>query len=336
MTGLTPSIENKSEETRSPWIRSVSPVPVSNKAEVTENGKRGEAVIVPLPVAEIGIRDGTSLEIGLGGVDRDQFVGARQRDGVEEHRVDDGKQRRVDADAERQRDDDNRGKSWRFAQLPHCEAQVLHQVFEPGQSVALAHGLLRLLQTSESDKRLAACLFRRHSGAEVVVDVHLEMALQLCGDFVARAPCAEQATKADPQCSEGAHHPSSAGERKRATIAVACSQLRASLLQLLPSDARQTVELCLAVVVRRAPLRRDGAFLFQLEQGRIQRAVIERQQVAAGLLDATRDAVSVLRTHRLQRFQHHQGQRALPDIRFVAHTCSSWLTICSTVAMGMQ
>ena len=120
------------------------------------------------------------------------------------------------------------GKSRRFAQLAQCEAEVLQQVLKPGQRVALAHRLLRLLHATHLDQRLATSLFSGHPGAELVLDVHLQVALQLGSDFVVRAPRAEQTTKADPQRSEGAHHASSAGERKRATMALACSQLRAS------------------------------------------------------------------------------------------------------------
>ena len=74
----------------------------------------------------------------------------------------------------------------------------------------------------------------------------------------------------------------------------------------------------------RAPFRLDGAFLLELEKSGIQRAVIQGEQIATGLLDAPRDAVPMLRAHAFQRFQHHQGQRALPDIGLVSHRRSSW------------
>src|ERR1700683_3571756 len=87
--------------------------------------------------------------------------------------------------------------------------------------------------------------------------------------------------------------------------------------QLLLARARQLVKFRFPVVIRNAPLRRDEPFLFQLQQRRIQRSIIHRQQIAAGLLDPPRNPVPVHRPHSLQRLEHHQRQRALPHIRFV-------------------
>src|SRR6202008_3604975 len=42
------------------------------------------------------------------------------------------------------------------------------------------------------------------------------------------------------------------------------------------------------------------------------------------LFDAPGNAVPVQRAHRMQRFQHHQRQRSLPDVRFVSHTALLW------------
>src|SRR5437870_11838133 len=84
--------------------------------------------------------------------------------------------------------------------------------------------------------------------------------------------------------------------------------------QLLPAGARELVELCFAVVLGNTPLGTDVAFLFEFEQRRIDCAVVHGEPLAAGLLDAARDAIAVERPHRLQGLEHHQGQRALPDL----------------------
>src|SRR5947199_3581465 len=68
-------------------------------------------------------------------------------------------------------------------------------------------------------------------------------------------------------------------------------------LELLPPGLRQRVVPRTAVVLRETPLGADVALLFELEQGRVQRAVIEREHLAARLLDAARDAVAVHLTH---------------------------------------
>ena len=48
---------------------------------------------------------------------------------------------------------------------------------------------------AEFDLRLPARLFRRHSGAEVVLDVQRQMALQLLGEFALAPTAIEQTEK---------------------------------------------------------------------------------------------------------------------------------------------
>src|SRR4029453_17669243 len=91
------------------------------------------------------------------------------------------------------------------------------------------------------------------------------------------------------------------------------------LLELLPSGTREPVVLRLAVVLGGPPVGRDVALLLELQQGVVERAVIDREKVAARLLDAARNPVAVKGAHRLEGLQHHQRQSALPDVSFVAH-----------------
>src|SRR5258706_7098204 len=104
------------------------------------------------------------------------------------------------------------------------------------------------------------------------------------------------------------------GEDRGRPLPLACF-----LVELFPAGPREPVELRFAVVVRYAPFRCDVPLLLELEQCGVEGSVVERQVVRAGLLDPPRDAVAVQRPERLERFQHHQRQRALPDIRFVRH-----------------
>ena len=82
---------------------------------------------------------------------------------------------------------------------------------------------------------------------------------------------------------------------------------------------RDPIELGPPIVLRHAPLRGDRTLLFQLEQYRIESALIDGEEIIACLFDALRDAVAVLWSEHLQRFQHHQGQRALPHISLFFH-----------------
>ena len=55
----------------------------------------------------------------------------------------------------------------------------------------------------------------------------------------------------------------------------------------------QLVEARLAIGLRHAPLPGDVALLLQLEKRRVERAVVDRQAIAARLLDAPGDAVAM-------------------------------------------
>src|ERR1035437_7341982 len=58
----------------------------------------------------------------------------------------------------------------------------------------------------------------------------------------------------------------------------------------------ELVEFGATDVLGGAPTRTNEAFLLEFEEGRVERAVVQLQLVAAGLLDAARQAVAVQRT----------------------------------------
>src|SRR5215471_4022464 len=65
------------------------------------------------------------------------------------------------------------------------------------------------------------------------------------------------------------------------------------LQQLLLADLCDRVKLCLAVVVRRAPLGGDPATLLQSHQGSVNRALVQQDLIPAHLFNATRNAISM-------------------------------------------
>ena len=73
------------------------------------------------------------------------------------------------------------------------EADVLQEIFDEGEGVALAINLSRRFQAAELQDRLAARFGGSHSGAEVVVDVHLEMAFEFVGEFALAAGVGQEA-----------------------------------------------------------------------------------------------------------------------------------------------
>src|SRR5690242_18504767 len=66
--------------------------------------------------------------------------------------------------------------------------------------------------------------------------------------------------------------------------------------ELFSARRRERVVLRSAVVLRLLPLGLDEPLLLQLEQRGIQSAVVEREAIAAGFLDAARDTVAVERS----------------------------------------
>src|SRR5262245_29554964 len=47
--------------------------------------------------------------------------------------------------------------------------------------------------------------------------------------------------------------------------------------------------------------------------------MVDGQQVIAGLLDAARDAIAMLGSHRIERLEDHERERALPDLGILTH-----------------
>src|SRR6185295_15713056 len=82
-------------------------------------------------------------------------------------------------------------------------------------------------------------------------------------------------------------------------------------VNLLAAARGELVELRLAVALRDAPARLDAAPVLEAKEGWIQRALIQVEQALRHLLDPFRQAKPVLRTHRVQRPEHHEIERAL-------------------------
>ena len=65
---------------------------------------------------------------------------------------------------------------------PAAEFQVEHEGLEAGQAAAIAMGFPGAGNTADPDERLAARFVRCHAGADVVVRVQIDVALQLVGE----------------------------------------------------------------------------------------------------------------------------------------------------------
>src|SRR5690348_3096362 len=103
--------------------------------------------------------------------------------------------------------------------------------------------------------------------------------------------------------------------------------------ELLPPSGGKPVILGAAIVLGLPPFRLDEAFLLELEQGGIEGAVVEREAILTGLLDATCDAVAVQRAKAFECLEDHEGEGALLDFE-LAHRGVLWdshITVCSEI-----
>jgi len=76
------------------------------------------------------------------------------------------------------------------------------------------------------------------------------------------------------------------------------------------------VELCFAIVVGGAPAGGDPALLLQAEQGSVDGALVQFEDVFADLLDTAGDAEAVLRAEGVERFEDHEVEGSLEDVGF--------------------
>ena len=146
----------------------------------------------------------------------------------QQHAVDDGKNRGIRSDPERQRAHRHSGESWILAQHAQGIAQILNQVFEHRNATAVPVTLLGLLDAAELYESLPTSLRGRHAGLEIVLDVHLQVTFNLLRQLPVASLLVEQADQAQKPGAQSSHEDSSLGDRKRARIAVVCSHSRAS------------------------------------------------------------------------------------------------------------
>jgi hypothetical protein len=114
----------------------------------------------------------------------DEPVGIVKGQRPQENGFDDGEGCGHASDAEREREDSGERESRRFTQLPQSETGVLEKTLEERKGAAFAVGLSCLFHAAEPDQGIAARLLGGHAGAEIIVDMHLEMGFQLGGKVI--------------------------------------------------------------------------------------------------------------------------------------------------------
>lgn len=178
-----------------------------------------ERIILALPIEKIRRRH-RIVVVGLLVVllpDNHQVLGILIRKGLQERRIDDGKDGGVRSDAKREREDSHRCKAGAASQHTCSETQILCGSLQPADDVHRARVLLMQAGIAESALSLVPRFFGIHAGSDVFFRAHLHVRskffLQLAVQFVS----VKQAAQARSQ-----RHSRSLSHTNCKTCATAC------------------------------------------------------------------------------------------------------------------
>src|SRR5262249_10036351 len=138
--------------------------------------------------------------------------------------VHDGEDGGVRSDGKCEGEDHGYGEPGIAAKLAASVTEILTEGFEKRECVVVAVGLRRSLDSAELEQGLAAGLLRSHAGAEIVVDVHLEMRLELFGELTVFPLAVWEFPQTNQQGTKFSHTDSRVGKTHRGRITAAFSQ----------------------------------------------------------------------------------------------------------------
>ena len=264
--------------------------------------------VVRVRIGNIALPELREIEVDAIDLARIAQIGGRP----EHEAVDDAKECRVRAEAERDRENDRGGEPRAPAQSARGPAQVLPQCVEQREPARIAGRLLHLLDASEREPSLASrFVFRQSIGDQPVgldVDVKLNFVRKLALDVTATEERAETETEIAQQvaqhlaCSARLQDEPDRGHQLRPRVRLG--------LELLASAPRELVVLCAPIVLRHAPLGLDPAAAFEPVQRRVQRAGLDVELVARDLADPRGYSPSMQRRER-QRLENEEIEGAL-------------------------
>src|SRR5438309_10613279 len=163
----------------------------------------------------------------------EQLLGIFYRQPFQSDLINQTEDRRIGTDAESQCKRGNYSEARSLPEHAKREAQVLEECFEKRKTAAVAVKFFRLFDTTKLDQRLTTRFCGAHVGAEIVFDVHLEMAVHLGREFAIKPVFVEQPGEPEEQRAQLSHADSFPGARNRAIIYVVCSHSRASFSNCL-------------------------------------------------------------------------------------------------------
>src|SRR5260370_41725033 len=98
--------------------------------------------------------------------------------------MNDGENRSVCPHTERDREYDNHSEAGVFQKHPAGVTQIVKKRFEERKPAPLAIDFFCLFNTAELNQRFATRFYAVHAGAQIVFDVHLEMAFHFRSEIV--------------------------------------------------------------------------------------------------------------------------------------------------------
>ena len=147
------------------------------EVELCVEGRPGERAFEPVGMAldllPDRIRPGGLSRLAIGDEHR-QPLGLLHRQGAQEQAVDDGEDRRVRADAERQRQHDHHGEAAVPDERPERIPDIPTDLIQTGTVTRGSHTLLGLLDAAELEDRQAARLGGRQTVLHLVGRGHVD------------------------------------------------------------------------------------------------------------------------------------------------------------------
>src|SRR6185436_9450176 len=142
----------------------------------------------------------------LGFIDVDERLGVIERGMAKEDGVDQAEDRRICADADRERQHGHRREAGMAAQRTEAVADVAREMFDEAGAKLVACALPHLLHAAESDQRLPPRLRGRHAGARVLLDLLLDMKADLVIEPIFDLTPADERTKTPQRVTEHSHN----------------------------------------------------------------------------------------------------------------------------------
>ena len=205
------------------------------KAGAGDRQKVRERLVVIAKVLVVPPREGAHARLsGISAQQLDELFRVAHRQRAEHQRVDQAEDRRVGADAERERQNRHRGEARRATQRPRGISHVLPRGFDDVLPADVTHMVFDRGSAAQLHPRGARGRLAAHARAHLVLDRHVEELLQARRPVPVPAASGASSPTNPPAKRWRARHQSSPSDADmiRAIAAVCCSQSLVSRLSV--------------------------------------------------------------------------------------------------------